>query len=89
MSDDYVRFVYEGSKPDRYYTVELMKQMMRSQEQVELPHYLIRAELGHEKVGCTFVSDLIYKFLGDNPQKVKFVDGKDLRLKALLMRCTV
>ena len=84
MSDGYVRFVYRDS-PDRYYKVEFIRALMDRQNASDPAEDLIRVEMAHEKVGCTFVDDLVYKLLCDNPQRVKFVDGKELRLKALLM----
>ena len=54
MSDGYVRFVYRDS-PDRYYKVEFIRALMDRQNASDPAEDLIRVEMAHEKVGCTFV----------------------------------
>lgn len=82
MSDGHIKIWYDDGDI-LYPTIESVRKDMDSYPggNSTLIH---EVELPHELVGGTFVSDFIYKFLGDDPQRVKFVDGKELSLKALL-----
>ena len=84
MSDGYICFVYRDS-PDRYFKVDFIRAMMDRQNASDPAEDLIRVEMAHEKEGCTFAMDVAYKFLCDDHSKIKYVEGKELSLRALLV----